>query len=248
MCDEGMLPGESGAVVGDEISTALDGPGGVGNGDGHGDGDVARSGGRPAGGASGHCAAGHDPGSESGERVREGGSGALPEKYGGGGRSHAGGEIQLQAFAGDEFVRAPGDAHRAVQQYLLREDFRAGGAGGEDCGVGSQGQACGDDEGFVCVLLDSAGERGRFETGRATHAVWQSPDLAGRGAGSARWKLDRPLCDGSDLFAVEWDFAAHGAAAETIGRWSSWPGRAGARVDDRNYTSRVEDVAASNSR
>ena len=63
----------------------MDGPGGVCN--GNGDDDVARSEGRPAGGASGLCAAGHDAGGESGERVREGGSGALPEKYGGGGRS-----------------------------------------------------------------------------------------------------------------------------------------------------------------
>src|SRR6266850_267854 len=166
--------------------------------------------------ASGECAAGPVAGGESGERVCESGSGAVREEHGGGGGSHAGGEVWLQAFAGDEFVRAPGDAHRAIEQYVLCEDFRADGPGGEDGGDGFERQAGGSGEGFLCVLCGGAGEGGRFETGRAIRAVRQPADLAGRGTGSAGRQLVRPLCDAGDLFAVEWDFTADGAAREAI--------------------------------
>src|SRR5882762_693422 len=56
---------------------------------------------------SGSGTAGHVAGSESRERVRESGGGAIREEHDGSGGSDAGREIQLQAFAGDEFVRAP---------------------------------------------------------------------------------------------------------------------------------------------
>src|SRR6266446_639865 len=171
-----------------------------------------------AGGTSGECAAGPVAGGESGERVCESGSGAIREEHGGGSRSDAGGEVWLQAFARDEFVRAPGDAHRAIEQYVLCEDFRADGAGREDCGDGCEGQAGGGGEGLLCVLHGGAGEGGRFETGGAIRVVRQPADFAGRGAGGAGWQLDGPLCDAGDLFAVERDFAADGATREVATR------------------------------
>src|SRR6266852_1222031 len=82
-----------------------------------------------SGSSSSKCAARPVAGGESGEWVCESGSGAIREKHGGGSRSDAGGEVWLQAFAGDEFVRAPGDAHRAIEQYILLKDFGADGAG-----------------------------------------------------------------------------------------------------------------------
>src|SRR6266478_3215888 len=167
-------------------------------------------GGTASGRSSGECAAGPVAGGESGKRVCEIGSGAIREEHGGGGGGDAGGEVWLQAFAGDEFVRAPGDAHRTIEQYLLREDFRADGAGREDCGDGSERQTGGSGEGFLCVLHGGAGEGGRFETGRAIRDVRQPADLAGRSAGGAGRQLDRPLCDAGDLFAAEWNFAADG--------------------------------------
>src|SRR6267142_4790241 len=167
-----------------------------------------------AGGTSGECAAGPVAGGESGERVCESGSGAIREEHGGGSGSDADGEIWLQAVAGDEFVRAPGDAHRAIEQYSLREDFRADGTGGEDYGHGSKGQAGGGGEGLLCVLHGGAGKGGRFETGGAIRAVRQPSDLAGRGTRGAGRQLDRSLWDAGDLFAVERDFAADGAARE----------------------------------
>src|SRR6266403_135397 len=167
-----------------------------------------------AGGTSGECGAGLVAGAESGERVCESGSGAVREEYGGGGGSDAGGEVWLQAFAGDEFVRAPGDAHRAIEHYILFKDFGADRAGRENCRDGPEGQAGGGGEGFLCVLHGGAGEGGRFETGRAIRDVRQPADLEGRGAGGAGRELDRPLCDAGDLFAAEWNFATDGAARE----------------------------------
>src|ERR1700730_3470234 len=91
-----------------------------------------------SGSSSGECGAGLVAGGESGERVCESGGGAIREEHGGSGRGDAGGEIRLQAVAGDEFVWASGYAYRAIEQYDLREDFGADGAGCEDCGGGSK--------------------------------------------------------------------------------------------------------------
>src|SRR6266704_5412367 len=136
------------------------------------------AGGTSGSGTSGQFGPGHVAGGESGERIRESGSGAIREEHGGGSRGHAGGEICVQAVAGDEFVWAPDDAHRAIEQYVLREDFGAGGARREDRGNGCEGQAGGGDERFLCVLHGSAGESGRFETGGAIHVLRQPADLA----------------------------------------------------------------------
>ncbi len=87
----------------------------------------------------GECAARHVASSESSERVCESGAGAIRENHGGSGGSDAGGEVWLQAFAGDELVWAFDHAYRGNEQYHLREDFRANGAGGKNVGERSEG-------------------------------------------------------------------------------------------------------------
>lgn len=169
-----------------------------------------------AGCASGERGAGHVAGGESSERLRESRSGTLPEEHGGSGRGDASREIRLQAFAGDEFVRAPSGAHRAVEQYILLEDFRASGAGRKDSGDGSEGKAGDGDEGFFCVLRVDAGEGGRLEAGGAVYVLRKPADIARRGASRVGRKLDGPLRDGSDLFAVERYLAADSAAREAL--------------------------------
>ena len=82
-------------------------------------------------------------GSESGDDDGERAIDAVREEHGGCSRFDAGGEIWLQADAGDELVRARGDAHRAVEQFSVLENFRAGRSGGENGGHGSQGKAGG---------------------------------------------------------------------------------------------------------
>src|SRR6476661_2762797 len=52
---------------------------------------------------------------DDGERAVD----TLREKHGRCGRFDAGGEIWLQADAGDELVRARGDAHRTVEQFFV---------------------------------------------------------------------------------------------------------------------------------
>ena len=42
------------------------------------------------------------------------------------------------------------------------------------------------------------------------------PMSRGRSTGGIGRKLDGPLCNGGDLFAAKWDFAADGAAGEEI--------------------------------
>src|SRR5260370_5355282 len=103
---------------------------------------------------------------ESGEHRGEGATRAVFQEHGGSGRGHAGGEIQFQADAGNEYVRAPDDAHRAVESFILLEDFGGGSARCENLRQRSEGQAGGGGADFVRILHDGARESGRFETGR----------------------------------------------------------------------------------
>src|SRR5215470_2218772 len=109
----------------------------------------------PASGAPGEsperCATGCQTGN-GGESLEHRGKepiAALLEEYGGGRGSHARGKIWFQAHAGNELLRPSGNAHRAVQQRSVLENFRDGCAGREDGGHRPQGQAGGGAKGFV---------------------------------------------------------------------------------------------------
>ena len=91
-----------------------------------GDGGVAGEWGGLRGAGCGTGWAGGESGDDDGKESID----ALRKKYGGGGFD-ACGEIQFQADAGDELVRACGDAHRAVELFSVREDFGTGGSGRE---------------------------------------------------------------------------------------------------------------------
>src|SRR5580704_9862852 len=93
----------------------------------------------------GACRAGGQSGDDNGEEPID----ALREEYGGGGGFDARGEIWFQTDSGDEFVRARGDAHRAVELFLVREDFGADGARVQANGRGWERQTGGGIEGFV---------------------------------------------------------------------------------------------------
>ena len=136
-------------------------------------GGVAGSGKRwgAAGGADGQCDASESPSrcarngeararNESRERRCESSIAALLEEHGRRRRSHARRQIQLQAHPGNEFVRALGDAHRAVQQRTVRKDFRHARARREDGGYGSQREAGGGAESFLRILRDVARKSG----------------------------------------------------------------------------------------
>jgi hypothetical protein len=73
---------------------------------------------------------------ESGDDDGEEPIDALREKYGGGGGFDASGEVRFQTHGGDEFVRARGDAHRAIELFFVREDFGADGTGVQADGRG----------------------------------------------------------------------------------------------------------------
>src|SRR6266566_949812 len=117
-----MLSCEFSEQGGADETIWIDGASDAAGGFGHG----GRAG--PTGDGGGERSAGHGAGDEPRDDNGEDATGAFFENHGSGSRGDAGGEIQFQADAGDERVWAPGDAHRAVQQFSLREDIRDYGA------------------------------------------------------------------------------------------------------------------------
>src|SRR5260370_28685404 len=113
------------------------------------------------------------PGGDPRDLDSQGATDALCKKHGGCSRFDAGRQIQLQTDAGDEYVRPPDNAHCAVQQSPVLQDFWYGGSGRKTDRYRRKGETGGGIESFVRILHNSAGQCGRFEAWRSTYAVRQ---------------------------------------------------------------------------
>jgi len=122
-------------------------------------------------------------------------------------------KIWLQAVAGNELVRAPDDAHRAVEQHVLLEDFGPDGAGREDADTDARTSWWRRLK-ILRVLYGALAKVDDSKAGGTIHVLRQPARFRGR-PHWWRWaEVGRPLCDTGDLSAVEWDSAANGTAGE----------------------------------